>query len=306
MVHRVRHQWVTRYRLFINCTVGTLAFAWACPEYLTWYRYYFHEFHWGDVTVDEWKKQEKWRWKMYLKMWDPYHTGNMLDYNQGTLSNTRIDQAVYGKYRQEEPMSYEKAANDLIDYAEKTGIDPAKPLLNTIKKMIKYYYPFDLDENPDETKRLLKPKVQFVYASNFDEYVEQEENMPPPGSLGRMCWSIPGMQDVYLDAYRRYTQEEEEILMNADPQERAEYYQNLELTVNRLGCEVDTYSPLLAYRWDRKQKFVHYLQNNTELCNDLLSRPGGLKQIFINAGIITPRDAHDMEQQRTFQYSGGR
>ena len=65
--------------------------------------------------------------------------------------------------------------DDIFDEYTQSGLDPAKPLLDSIKKMVDAYYPDDLDDDPEITKAVKEPKVQWIYKSNFDDIVDEEE-----------------------------------------------------------------------------------------------------------------------------------
>ena len=67
----------------------------------------------------------------------------------------------------------------------------------------------------------------------------------------------------------------------------------------RWALELNDYAPLLANRWDKKHRLGKYLmdKNNQKEILEIIKKPGGVKQIFINAGIITPSPITDGETQ---------
>jgi len=84
-------------------------------------------------------------------------------------------------------------------------------------------------------------------------------------------------------------EEEEKTLLSLNGLERQKYYETKIRKRDRLGLELNDYLPLLAFRWDRKLLLAKYIMSpdNEGEVDRLSEIPGGVKQIFINAGIIS-------------------
>merc|ERR1712174_98305 len=102
-----------------------------------------------------------------------------------------------------------------------------------------------------------EPHVQWIYKSNFDTVVEDEEK---------------------------------KFLLNSDVEKRTVFYEETDRMSQRWALELNDYAPLLANRWDKKHQLATYLmdKNNQKIILETIKKPGGVKQIFINAGIIAP------------------
>ena len=150
---RIKRGYTTRWKMGIWASIGVTAYVELLhPEYK---RYWYN--HWIDhwyifLDYDSFKRREQWRWNRYLKKWDPHDYYPMGVETMGSLSSTVVDKLFFGRRRWQEPPSYDREANEFIALAESSGVDPAKPLLESISKVVDAYYPMDLDENPDQTK----------------------------------------------------------------------------------------------------------------------------------------------------------
>jgi len=257
-------------------------------------------FKWWRPEYDDWKRRERYRWTRYLENWSPKSRSQGRS-NMGRESNSITERWVYGKNKYQEPVSYEESAEKFMNAAETCGIDPGQPMFDSIKKVVDYYYPDDLDENPDETKQVLKPKIQWVYGGGFDQYIEDEEAMPKPNTIARYLWYVPGYQD-YLDKIKMDARNEEErIVTSLNKNDRTGFYEKMDRLSSRWSIELNDYAPLLANRWDMKHKLARYLmnKNNKIEIQKLLSKPGGVKQIFINAGVITKQKTVNINDIQT-------
>ena len=165
--------------------------------------------------------------------------------------------------------------------------------------MVDAYYPDDLDDDLEITKTVKEPKVQWIYKSNFDDIVEEEEKKPKPNSLGRYLWFVPGYQEYYNDLKDNARNQEEKFLLNSDAKSRTVFYEETDRMSQRWALELNDYAPLLANRWDKKHKLAKYLMDNKNQKEilEIIKKPGGVKQIFINAGVIAPSPINDHQTQ---------
>lgn len=249
--------------------------------------YWFQDF-------DKYKEMQQHRWGRFLERWSNVEkTTGSGEFTMGTWSGTVIDQFVWGERKFQEPPPYERVVDEFIRRAESCGVDPARHFHETIKKMVDAYYPIDLDPNPEETKRVLKPKIQWVYPTDLDEYVVEEESKPRPNSIARYLWYIPGFQDFFSDLKSKAQQSEQELIGSMTPEERQCFYEQMEAFCDRTAMEINDYLPLLAYRWDRKLKLAHYAMNpeNHARIEEILTTGGGFKQLLIDSGVITAEQA---------------
>lgn len=139
----------------------------------------------------------------------------------------------------------------------------------------------------------MEPKIQWTHSSNIDEVVEENEKKPKPNSLARYLWNVPGYQEHFSKMRDQAREEEEELVTGMTTEERRVWYEKTDQLLKRWALELNDYAPLLAYRWDRKLKLAKYLidheaKDRQQEVIDLLMEPGGVKQVFIQAGIITP------------------
>eukprot|EP00486_Rosalina_sp_Unknown_P016714 CAMPEP_0201579282 /NCGR_PEP_ID=MMETSP0190_2-20130828/26761_1 /ASSEMBLY_ACC=CAM_ASM_000263 /TAXON_ID=37353 /ORGANISM="Rosalina sp." /LENGTH=223 /DNA_ID=CAMNT_0048013539 /DNA_START=325 /DNA_END=996 /DNA_ORIENTATION=+ len=217
----------------------------------------------------------------------------------GYLSSSVFDKWFYGNRKFQDPPTYDQEANQFIALADKSGLDPAKPLLDSIKKMVDAYYPEDLDDEPEVTKSVKDPKVQWIYKSNFDDIVEEEEKKPKHNSLGRYLWFVPGYQQYFNNLKDNARNQEEKFLLNSDAKTRTVFYEETDRMSQRWALELNDYAPLLANRWDKKHKLAKYLMDkkNQKEILETIKKPGGVKQIFIKAGVIAPSPINDNETQ---------
>jgi len=118
--------------------------------------------------------------------------------------------------------------------------------------------------------------------------LKKKKKKAKPNTLARYLWNVPGWQEFYREVMKKREEEEEKTVMSLNGEERQKYYENRIRTRERLGLELNDYLPLLAFRWDRKLALATYLKNsdNADDIERLSSIPGGVKQIFMNAGII--------------------
>jgi len=245
--------------------------------------------YWFDPNYKEYKEREAHQWRKYLSRWSNHYDGNMAGSSLGVMSTTVLDKYLYGDQRLQQPPQYERVCEEFINLAEKSGVDPAKPLYETIKKMVTHYYPEDLDSYPDETKQVIKPNIQWVYQTDLDAFIEEENKKPKPNTLSRYLWHIPGWQEFHHKVMKTRAEEEEKLLMSLGGAERQKYYEKRIKNRERIGMELNDYLPLLAYRPDRKTALANYYMNsdNEQEIERLSQIPGGIKQIFVNAGIIS-------------------
>jgi len=250
-----------------------------------------------DLNYEEWKRRERYRWSEYLRNWDPLTTGNTGRGNMGYLSSSVFDKWVYGNRKFQDPPSYDSEANQFIALANKSDVDPAKPLLDSIQKMVDYYYPEDLDDDPSETQKVKEPHVQWIYKSNFDDIVDEEEKKPKANTLGRYLWFVPGYKEFYENLKVNARNQEEAFLLNSNAEKRTIFYEETDRLAQRWALELNDYAPLLANRWDKKHRLAQYLmdKNNQKFILQTIKKPGGVKQIFIEAGIINPAPVRDKE-----------
>ena len=165
--------------------------------------------------------------------------------------------------------------------------------------MVDAYYPEDLDDDPSATSLVKDPKVQWIYKSNFDDILEEEEKKPKANTLGRYLWFVPGYQQYFQDLKDDARNQEEKFLLNSDAKTRTVFYEETDRLSQRWALELNDYAPLLANRWDKKHRLAKYLmdKNNQKEILEIIKKPGGVKQIFINAGIVTPSPITDGETQ---------
>eukprot|EP00483_Globobulimina_turgida_P005889 UN05899 len=138
----------------------------------------------------------------------------------GYLSSSVFDKWFYGNRKFQDPPPYDSEANQFIAMAQKSGVDPAKPLLESIQKMVDYYYPQDLDDNPGETAAVKEPHVQWIYKSNFDDIMEEEEKKPKHNTLARYLWFVPGYKEYFEDLKMDARNEEEKFLLSSDAEKK--------------------------------------------------------------------------------------
>lgn len=193
---RVRAGYYSPLRLTIYGCVGWITLNYFHPEYSKFYNE-FRQGWWWTPDYFGVQEKEKYRWNTYLKVWDNYYYYNQSIKTPGKMSVTVFDKLTFGKRRFQDPPSYEKTANHFMSVAESTGLDPAKPLLESIRKVVDAYYPTDLDPNPEETRKIISPQVRWIHPSDFKNIVEEEEKKPPQGALARMLWYIPQFQSFY-------------------------------------------------------------------------------------------------------------
>ena len=167
-------------------------------------------------------------------------------------------------------------------------MDPAKPLLDSIRKMVDHYYPEDLDDDVEATALVKEPHVQWLYQSNFDDIMEVEEKKPKANTLARYLWFVPGYQTYFSDLKDDARNQEEQFLLNSDAHERTVFYEETDRLSQRWALELNDYAPLLANRWDKKHALAKYLMDkkNREFILETIKTPGGVKRVFIDAGII--------------------
>mmetsp|Transcript_49913 Transcript_49913/g.79549 ORF Transcript_49913/g.79549 Transcript_49913/m.79549 type:complete len:305 (-) Transcript_49913:202-1116(-) len=291
---RIKYTYTTKSRLCFWGCVGGLFYTYGLGNHWAdralWDADQNKIFWFIDMTYGDWKRREKWRWSEYLRNWDPVVTGNTGRDNMGYLSASLSEKWIFGNRKFQDPPTYEYEANQFIALCDKTGMDPAKPLMDSISKMVQYYYPEDLDDAPEETKQVKPPKVQWIYKSDFDDIVEEEEKKPKHNTLARYLWFVPGYQEYYENLKDDARNQEEQFLLNSDATQRTGFYEQTDRLSQRWALELNDYAPLLAQRWDKKHQLAKYLMDkkNQELILETIRKPGGVKQVFINAGIITP------------------
>jgi len=115
-----------------------------------------------------------------------------------------------------------------------------------------------------------------------------------------MLWYIPQFQSFYDNILSKAKNEEEVVLTTLNANDRHVVYDDLDNMRKMWSQELNDYLPLLAYRWDRKLRLASYLllQTNDENVINImekLRKPGGVKQLFIDAEIISP----DFDIQKT-------
>eukprot|EP01083_Nonionella_stella_P241670 843736_1 len=252
-----------------------------------------------DMNYEEWKRRERWRWSEYLRNWDPLTTGNTGRGNMGYLSSSVFDKWFYGNRKFQDPPPYTNEADQFICLAEKSGLDPAGPLMDSITKMVDYYYPSDLDDTPDDTKQVKEPHVQWIYKSNFDDIVEEEDKKPKHNTLARYLWFVPGYSEYYDNLKMDARNQEEKFLLNSNSKERTIFYEETDRLSQRWALELNDYAPLLAKRWDKKHKFAKYVMDskNKQSILEAIKKPGGVKQVFIDAGVIKAEPVYDSDMQ---------
>mmetsp|Transcript_28773 Transcript_28773/g.47174 ORF Transcript_28773/g.47174 Transcript_28773/m.47174 type:complete len:306 (+) Transcript_28773:56-973(+) len=291
---RIKYTYTTKYRLTFWACALTGIYVYGFGNYhvdRAWRRNMGEKLYWVfDLNYEEWKRRERWRWSEYLRNWDPIVTGNTGRGNMGNLSASFLDKWIYGNRKFQDPPSYEYEANQFIALCDKSGLDPAKPLMNSIKKMVDHYYPWDLDDNPEETAEVKAPHVQWIYQSDFDEIVEEEEKKPKQNTLARYLWFVPGYRDYYDDLKNDARNQEESFLLSSGVRQRTVFYEETDRLAQRWALELNDYAPLLAGRVEKKYKLAKYLMDkeNQKDILEALKKPGGVKQIFINAEIIKP------------------
>jgi len=173
---RIRTNWTNRYRIALWFMAGGCGYTWFIdPTFFERYTQMRTVGHWLDPDYGEYKERQKYQWEKYLQRWSPQHQGNMTDPSMGLMSSTVLDKYLFGPQRLQQPPQYEHVCDEFIKLAEKSGVDPAKPLYDTIKKMVDYYYPEDLDQNLNETQQVIKPQIQWVFQTDLDAFVEEEE-----------------------------------------------------------------------------------------------------------------------------------
>ena len=126
-----------------------------------------------------------------------------------------------------------------------------------------------------------------------------KKKKPKPNSLGRYLWFVPGYKEYYEDLKDNARNQEEKFLLNSNAKTRTVFYEETDRMSQRWALELNDYAPLLANRWDKKHKLAKYLMDKSKQTEILetIKKPGGVKQIFINAGIITPQPINDYETQ---------
>lgn len=165
--------------------------------------------------------------------------------------------------------------------------------------MVDYYYPNDLDDDPSATSLVKDPHVQWIYKSNFDDIVEEEEKKPKHNTLARYLWFVPGYQEYYKNLKDDARNQEEKFLLNSDAEKRTIFYEKTDSLSQRWALELNDYAPLLANRWDKKHMLAKYLMDpkNQKFILETIKKPGGVKKVFIDAGIIKPQPITDQETQ---------
>eukprot|EP01084_Bolivina_argentea_P051759 95202_1 len=299
---RIKRSYTTKSRICFWASAGTFVYVYVLGNW-----HVERDYHrWGkkilwciDINYEEWKRRERYRWSEYLRNWDPLSTGNTGRGNMGYLSSSIFDKWFYGERQFQDPPPYDSEANQFIALAEKSGLDPAKPLLDSITKMVDYYYPEDLDDDPHATKAVKEPRVQWIYKSNFDGIMEEEEKKPKPNSLARYLWFVPGYQAYYDNLKQDARTQEEKFLLNSDAETRTVFYEETDRLSQRWALELNDYAPLLANRWDKKHQLAKYLMNpiNQDFILETIKQPGGIKQVFVDAGIIAPQPVYDEETE---------
>ena len=163
--------------------------------------------------------------------------------------------------------------------------------MDSISKMVDYYYPHDLDDDPSATALVKEPHIQWIYKSNFDDIMEEEEKKPKANTLARYLWFVPGYQEFYDNLKLDARNQEEAFLLNSDSEKRTVFYEETDRMSQRWALELNDYAPLLANRWDKKHQLAKYLMDkqNQKTILETIKKPGGVKQIFVNAGIIAPQ-----------------
>lgn len=99
--------------------------------------------------------------------------------------------------------------------------------------------------------------------------------------------------------YRKQKNEEEAVLTTLNAKDRHVVYDDLDAMRKMWSQELNDYLPLLAYRWDRKLRLANYLMSRTNeesisSIMEKLRKPGGVRQLFIDAEIISPD--YDIQQ----------
>lgn len=290
---RIKRSYTDKWKIGMWTAIGLGIYQYFYPETFRYYNSHFFDLHAWQPDYENFKRRAEHRWSQYLRFWDPYDYGSGMQQNGlGYLSNSIFDKLIYGEARFEDPASYDRSADEFIQLAVQSGLDPAQPLLDNITKVVNAYYPEDLDEQPDQTKAVLKPEIKWTYETTFDEYIEENEKKPKPNTLARYLWFVPGYQEYFNWIKSEAQNEEETKLLSLQRDDRQIFYETIDELTQRWGLELNDYAPLLAQRWDRKLKLATFLmkkdESHQEMIHDLLMQPGGVKKIFSAAGIISP------------------
>jgi len=288
---RIKYTYTTKSRLCFWACTGSFFYIYVLGNehvdrnFFKASQKYFWMF---DLNYEEWKRRERYRWSEYLRNWDPLITGNTGRGNMGYLSASVFDKWFYGNRKFQDPPTYDQEANQFIAMSDKCGVDPAKPLLDSIRKMVDAYYPEDLDDDPSATELVKAPHVQWLYQSNFDDIMEEEDKKPKANTLARYLWFVPGYQEYFSNLKDDARNQEEAFLLNSDAHQRTVFYEETDRLSQRWALELNDYAPLLANKWEKKHALAKYLmdKNNREFILDTISKPGGVKRVFIEAGII--------------------